>query len=136
MKQEAYNAVKMKVDQEKTAILKELQLLLSKREKVVEKLVHEKEVYYSRTKKERLQVAVLAGSMQLDAFSPSRIQQMEREIHQISQYIKSNEQILEQLEEKGKQAKKMYDDTRKKWQQLENKREEQTLRDLKMVLLK
>lgn len=74
--------------------------------------------------------------MQLDAFSPSRIQQMEREIHQISQYIKSNEQILEQLEEKGKQAKKMYDDTRKKWQQLENKREEQTLRDLKMVLLK
>ncbi|EAD8941486.1 hypothetical protein ALZ19_07160, partial [Listeria monocytogenes] len=70
------------------------------------------------------------------AFSPSRIQQMEREIHQISQYIKSNEQILEQLEEKGKQAKKMYDDTRKKWQQLENKREEQTLRDLKMVLLK
>ncbi|MBC8930767.1 hypothetical protein IAI15_30740, partial [Escherichia coli] len=50
--------------------------------------------------------------------------------------IKSNEQILEQLEEKGKQAKKMYDDTRKKWQQLENKREEQTLRDLKMVLLK
>lgn len=50
--------------------------------------------------------------------------------------LKSNEQILEQLEEKGKQAKKMYDDTRKKWQQLENKREEQTLRDLKMVLLK
>ncbi len=81
-------------------------------------------------------MAVLAGSMQLDAFSPSRIQQMEREIHQISQYIKSNEQILEQLEEKGKQAKKMYDDTRKKWQQLENKKEEQTLRDLKMVLLK
>lgn len=74
--------------------------------------------------------------MQLDAFSPSRIQQMEREITQISQYIKSNEQILEKLEEKGKQAKKMYDDTRKKWQQLENKREEQTLRDLKMVLLK
>lgn len=30
----------------------------------------------------------------------------------------------------------MYDDTRKKWQQLENKKEEQTLRDLKMVLLK
>ncbi|PCT93865.1 hypothetical protein [Listeria monocytogenes] len=136
MKQEAYNAVKMKVDQEKTAILKELQLLLSKREKVTEKLAHEKEVYCSRTKKERLQVAVLAGSMQLDAFSPSRIQQMEREITQISQYIKSNEQILEKLEEKGKQAKKMYDDTRKKWQQLENKREEQTLRDLKMVLLK
>ncbi|NVR62151.1 hypothetical protein HXA46_02750 [Listeria monocytogenes] len=136
MKQEAYNAVKMKVDQEKTGILKELQLLLSKREKVTEKLAHEKEVYYSRTKKERLQVAVLAGSMQLDAFSPSRIQQMEREITQISQYIKSNEQILEKLEEKGKQAKKMYDDTRKKWQQLENKREEQTLRDLKMVLLK
>lgn len=81
-------------------------------------------------------MAVLAGSMQLDAFSPSRIQQMEREITQISQYIKSNEQILEKLEEKGKQAKKMYDDTRKKWQQLENKREEQTLRDLKMVLLK
>lgn len=136
MKQEAYNAVKMKVDQEKTAILKELQLLLSKRENVAEKLAHEKEVYYSRTKKERLQVVVLAGSMQLDAFSPSRIQQMEREITQISQYIKSNEQILEKLEEKGKQAKKMYDDTRKKWQQLENKREEQTLRDLKMVLLK
>lgn len=104
MKQEAYNAVKMKVDQEKTAILKELQLLLSKREKVTEKLAHEKEVYYSRTKKERLQVAVLAGSMQLDAFSPSRIQQMEREITQISQYIKSNEQILEKLEEKDRKS--------------------------------
>ncbi|PZG40592.1 hypothetical protein C1910_02695 [Listeria ivanovii] len=136
MKQEAYNAVKTKVDQEKTAILKELQLLLAKREQVAEKLAHEKEVYYSRTKKERLQVAVLAGSMQLDAFSPTRITQMEREITQIGQYIQSNEQILEQLQEKGKQAKKMYDDTRKKWQQLENKKEEQTLRDLKMVLLK
>lgn len=136
MKQEAYNAVKMKVDQEKAAILKELQLLLAKREQVASKLAHEQEVYYSRTKKERLQVCVLAGSMQLDAFSPSRIKQMEREISQISQYIQSNEQILEQLEEKGKQAKKMYDETRKKWQQLENKREEQTLRDLKMVLLK
>lgn len=126
----------MKVDQEKTAILKELQLLLAKREQVASKLAHEQEVYYSRTKKERLQVSVLAGSMQLDAFSPNRIKQMEREISQISQYIQSNEQILEQLEEKGKQAKKMYDETRKKWQQLENKREEQTLRDLKMVLLK
>ncbi|PZF91403.1 hypothetical protein C1903_00690 [Listeria ivanovii] len=136
MKQEAYNAVKMKVDQEKKAILKELQLLLAKRKQVAEKLAHEKEVYYSRTKKERLQVAVLAGSMQLDAFSPTRITQMEREITQIGQYIQSNEQILEQLQEKGKQAKKMYDDTRKKWQQLENKKEEQTLRDLKMVLLK
>lgn len=136
MKQEAYNAVKMKVDQEKTAILKELQLLLVKREQVASKLAHEQAVYYSRTKKERLQVSVLAGSMQLDAFSPSRIKQLEREISQISQYIQSNEQILEQLEEKGKQAKNMYEETRKKWQQLENKREEQTLRDLKMVLLK
>ncbi|EFI83037.1 hypothetical protein [Listeria grayi] len=134
MELKAFSAIKMKIDQEKNEVRKELAQLLRKKESLEEKLLHERNVFLSRGK--AAQGTFKAGSIQSTSFSPARMQQLTKEIDIVHTYVEQTEKRVEILNEKEKQTTKMKTAFQTQEQQKIERKEEQLLRELKMLLTK
>lgn len=134
MNQLQYQTIQFQLENEKNELLQEISMLLQKKKQIEQKLQHEIHVFCSRGKVIKENSRTLAGMLIGDTFSSERINQLKREIKKSNDFIYKNELKLEKLNEKMSTVDSLYQHIERDKQKMQDKKMENQLLDMKMIL--
>ncbi|MGG2092765.1 cytoplasmic protein [Bacillus sp. S13(2024)] len=134
MNAKQYKIIKLQMNQEKEQILKEVYELTTEKRKIEEKKMHDLYVFQSRSKVMKINERIHIGMLSSHTFSPERIEEWNRKIKKIEEFIQKNESLLEQIKEKERVIDEMFQKDCQKLAKAQEKREEKMLLDLRMCM--
>ncbi|HDX9590452.1 TPA: cytoplasmic protein [Bacillus pseudomycoides] len=134
MKTKQYETIKLQMNQEKEHVLKEVYELTTEKRKIEAKKAHDLNVFQSRSKVMQVNESIHIGMLSSHTFSPERIEEWNRKIEKIEEFILKNKLLLEQIQEKERVIDEMFQQNCQKAAKEQGKREEKMLLDLRMCM--
>ena len=94
MDKQQYDTIKLQINQEKEQILKEVYELTAEKRKIEQKKEYDLYVVKSRSKVVQTGQRIMAGMLSSHTFSPERIEEWNRKIKKIVDFIQKNESLF------------------------------------------
>ncbi len=129
-----YHTIQLQLEREKNELLQEIGTLILRRKRAEQKFDYEVEVFCSRNKPIIEGSSALAGILIGDSFSAERMNKLEKEIKKLTEFIQTNEKMLERLKEKESTINSLYGESIVWKQKEKEKKEEKQLLDMKIML--